>query len=113
MMHVVHFGRTYYGTELWVPTMGNQGSTGYLIIQLSVTRAMPRLRCYTSCLFVRGYGLQFLEHCACSGSAPGVLDRGTGHARYHSKIYALHSQAVISTITLFDMWENGCGMGYS
>ena len=30
MMHVVYFGRTYYGTELWVPTMGNQGSTGYL-----------------------------------------------------------------------------------
>jgi len=30
MMHIVYFGRTYYGTELWVPTMGNQGSTGYL-----------------------------------------------------------------------------------
>jgi len=28
MMHVVYFGRTYYGTELWVPTMENQGSTG-------------------------------------------------------------------------------------
>ena len=30
MMHVVYFRRTYYGTELWVPTMGNQGSTDYL-----------------------------------------------------------------------------------
>jgi len=30
MMHVAYFGRTYYGTELWVPTMGNQGSIGYL-----------------------------------------------------------------------------------
>jgi len=26
------FWKTYYGTELWVPTIGNQGSTGYLVI---------------------------------------------------------------------------------
>ena len=28
-------------SELWVPTMGNQDSTGYLDIQLSVVRTMP------------------------------------------------------------------------
>jgi len=60
MMHV-YFERTYYGTELWVPTMGNQGSTGYLVIQLSVVRAMPGLRRHTSCLSVWGCALQLLE----------------------------------------------------
>ena len=29
-------------------TMGNQGSTAYLVIQLSVVRAIPGLRCHTS-----------------------------------------------------------------
>jgi len=24
MMHVVYFGRTYHGTELWVPTRGTK-----------------------------------------------------------------------------------------
>jgi len=114
MIHVVYFGRTYYGTELWVPTMGNQGSTGYLFsCQLSVVRAMPRLRCHTSCLFVWGCGLQILEPFRCPCSAPGVLDRGTGHARYPSKTHALHRWAITITITLFDMWENDCGMGHS
>ena len=87
MMHVVYFRRTYYGTELWVPTMGNQGSTGY------------------------PFSCQSLA--ACPGSVPGVLDRGTGHARYSSKTHALHWQAVKTTITLFDMWDHGCGMGHS
>jgi len=50
---------------------------------------------------------------ACPDSAPGVLDRDTGHARYPFKTQALHWQAVTTTIILFDMWENGCGMGYS
>jgi len=93
--------------------MGNQGSTGYLIIQLSVVRAMPKLRRQTSCLFVWGCGLQLLEPCGLSCSAPGVLDRGTGHVRYPSKTHALHWWAVTITITLFDMWENGCVMGYN
>ena len=54
-------------------TMGNQGSTGYLIIQLSVVRVMPGLRHHTSCLFVWGYGFQLLEPCSLSWfSAKGV-----------------------------------------
>ena len=113
MMHVVCFGRTYYGTELWVPTIGNRGNTGYLVIQLSVVRAMPRLRCHTSYLFVLGYGPQLLEPCGLPGSATGVLDRGTGHARYSFKTHALHWRAITITITLPDMWENGCGMGHN
>ena len=73
MMHVVYFGRTYYGTELWVPTMGNQGSIGYLDLHLSVVRTMPRLQRHTSCLFVWGCGLQLLEPCGLSWfSARGV-----------------------------------------
>jgi len=42
-----------------------------------------------------------------------VLDRGTGHAQYPSKRHELHWQAVTTAITLFDMWENGCGMGHN
>ena len=53
--------------------MGNQGSTGYLVIHLSVVRAMPGLRCHTSCLFVWGCGLQLSEPCGLSWfSARGV-----------------------------------------
>jgi len=39
--------------------MGNQGSNGYLVIQLSVGRAMPGLWRHTSCLFVWGCGLSY------------------------------------------------------
>ena len=53
---------------------------------------------------------QLLGLVACLGSAPGVLDRGTEHARYPSKTHALHWQVVTIMITLFDMWENDCGM---
>ena len=81
------FWEDSYGTELWVPTMGNQGSTGY------------------------PFSCQSLA--ACPGSAPGVLDRGTGNAQYPFKTHALHWQAVTTMITLFDMWENGCSMGHS
>jgi len=31
-------------------TMENQGSTSYLLIQLSVVKVMPWLRCHTSCI---------------------------------------------------------------
>ena len=103
MMHVVYFEKTYYGTELWVPTMGNQGSTGYLDIHLSVVRAMPKSRRHTSRLFVWGFGLQLLEPCGISWFSTGVLDRGTEHALYPYKTHALHWQAVTITITLLDM----------
>ena len=49
----------------------------------------------------------------CPDSAPEVLGRGTGHARYPSRTHTLRWQAVTTMITLFDMLENGCGMGYS
>jgi len=55
-------------------TMGNQGSTGYLVIQLSAVRAMPGLQHYTSCLFMWGCGLQLLEPYGLSWfSARGVI----------------------------------------
>ena len=34
-------------------TMGNQGSTGYLVIQLLVVRAMSGLQRHTNCLLSR------------------------------------------------------------
>ena len=112
MMHVVYFGRTYYGTELWVPTMGNQGSTGYLF-SCQLSGLCPD---YGATLVVFSCGAVVFSCqslAACPGLAPGVLDRGTGHARYSSKTHVLHWQAVTTTITLFDMWENGCGIGHN
>ena len=102
MMHVMYFGRTYYDTELCVPTMGNQGSTGYLF-SCQLSGLNPD---YSATLVVFSCGVvvlscQSLE--ACPGSAPGVLDRGTGHAQYSFKTHALHWQAVTITIRLFDM----------
>ena len=106
------FWKDSYGTELWVPTMGNQGSTGYPF-SCQLSGLCPD---YGATLVVFSCGAVVFSCqslAACPGSVPGVLDRGTGHARYSSKTHALHWQAVTTTITLFDMWENGCGMGHS
>ena len=51
---------------IMVPSCGFQpwGTKVVLLpIQLSVVKVMPRLRCYTSCLFVCSCGLQLLEPC--------------------------------------------------
>ena len=70
--------------------MGNQGSTGYLVIQLSVIVALPRLRHHTSYFFVWSCVLSYLGLTVRPASAPVVLDRENGHARYPSKTHALH-----------------------
>ena len=107
MMQVVYFGRIYYGFELWVPTMGNQGSTGYLVIQLLVVRAMPGLRHHTSCFFMWGCGLQLLKPYGLSWfSAISV--------RPWYRACTIPFQNTFTTLAdsynndcLFDMWENG------
>jgi len=42
-----------------------------------------------------------------------MLNRDTEHACYPSKTHTLHWQAVTTMISLFDMWENGYGIGYN
>jgi len=71
-------------------TMGNHGSTSYLVIHLSVIRDLPRLRHHTSYSFVWVYGLSYLDLVVRPDSVPGVLDHGTGHTRYPSKTHALY-----------------------
>ena len=108
IMYVVYFGRTYYG----ILSCGfHHGEPRWLSIQLSVVRIMPGLRCYTSCLLCEVVVFSYLGLAIHPDSALGVLDRGTGYARYPSKTHALHWQAVTTTIISFNMWENGCGMG--
>ena len=101
---------------IMVPSCGsNHGEPRlyWLPIHLSVVRAMPGLRRHASCLFVWGCGLQLSEPCGLSWfSARGVRPWYRA-CRYSSKTHALHWQAVTTTIKLFDMWENSCGMGHS
>ena len=82
--------------------MGNQGSTGYLF-SCQLLGLYPD---YGATLVVFSCGAVVFSYqslAACPGSAPGVLDRDTGHAWYSSKTHALHWQTVTTTITLFDM----------
>jgi len=60
MMHVVYFRRTRYGIPSLGSIMENQGSTGYLVIQFLIIRAMTGLRRHTSYSFVWGCGLRLL-----------------------------------------------------
>ena len=93
MMHVMYFGRTYYGTELWIPTMENQGSIGYLVIQLFSSQLLGLYPDYdtTPVTLLCGdaiFSYQFLA--VRPAAVPGMLDHGTGHARYPFKTHALY-----------------------
>ena len=96
--------------------MRNPGSIGYLVIQLFSSQLLGLCPYYDTTPTILLCGAVVFSYVVLAfhpGSAPGVLNCGTGNARYPSKIYALHWQAVTQMITLFDMWENGCGMGHS
>jgi len=97
--------------------MGNPGSTDYLVIQLFSSQLLGLYPDYDVTPVTLLCGVVVLNYFGLAvhpDSAPGVLDRGIGHARYPSKTHALHWQAVTTTtITLFNMWENSCGMGHS
>ena len=106
--------RVFLEGLLMVPSCGFQSwGTKVVLATYSVVSAMPRLWHHTSCLFVWGCGLQILEPCDLSWfSARGVRPWYRA-CTAPSKTQALHWQAVTITITLFDMWENCCGMGHS
>ena len=59
IMYIVYFGRTSFSILSCGFHHENQNSTDYLVIQLSVVRAMPGLWRHTSCLFVWGCSLSY------------------------------------------------------
>jgi len=84
--------------------MWNQGSTGYLVIQLFSSHLLGLCPNYgaTQVIFLCGTVVfSYLSLVVHPGSAPGVLDRGTEHARYPSKAHAQHWQAVTTMIIFF------------
>jgi len=71
----------------------NQDSTSYLIIQLFRSQLLGLCSNYGTTpvsILCGAVIFSYLGLAVCLGSAPGVLDRGTGHTRYPSKTHALH-----------------------
>jgi len=83
-------------------TIGNPGSTGYLIISYQLLGLCSDYDTTPIVFCVRLWS-QLLGLCGYPGSALGVLDRGIEHARYPCKTHALYWQAVTKLIILFDM----------
>ena len=93
IMHVVYFGRTSYGMPSLGSTMGNQGSTDYLIIQLFSSQLLGLCLDYGATLVIilcEAVVFSYLGLAVRPSSVPEVLDCGTGHSRYLFKTHALH-----------------------
>jgi len=88
ILHVVYFRRLITVYRIVGFTTGNEDSTGYLVIQLSVVRAMSGLWRHTSHLLC-GAVVSVIRAVGVLLQRQGVLDRDTGHARYPFKIHAL------------------------
>ena len=71
-------------------TIGNQGSTGYLVIQFQLSGLCPDYGATPVILLCGAVVFSYLGLAVRSGSVPGVLDRGTRHAQYPSIIPVLH-----------------------
>jgi len=89
-MHVVYFKRTYHGIPSLGFTMGNQGSTGHLLISYQLSGLCLDYDATPVILLCGAVVFSYLGLAVRSGSVSGVLDRGTRHARYPFIIHALH-----------------------
>jgi len=89
----MYFRRTCYGIPSLSFTTGNQGSIGYLFIQLFSSQLLGLCRDYGTTYVILLCGavvFSYLGFTVHSDSAPGVLDRNTRPAQYTFKTYALH-----------------------
>jgi len=86
--------------------MGNQDSTGYLVIQLFSFQLLglcPDYSVTPVTLLCGDVVFSYLGLTVRPDSVPEVFDRSIGHAQYLFKTHALYWQAVTTTITLFNI----------